>query len=183
MAKPTKQVSSSRNRLACVHTATLLPDGQQTDHHESVGTSGQAVPFNQTAGDPHHALHWTHSESHFSVLSLLEVTSLRSAMVRLIPASCFQTGSARFRLRGLPVRMAIPSNTPAHSKHRRQDILGADDKVPRPLKHTEEMSSAPGPQCPPNQCCPDSQRLRSVLAALYRTLKCITCFCSYGLSL
>lgn len=31
--------------------------------------------------------------------------------------------------------MAIPSNTPAHSKHRRQDILGADDKVPSPLKH------------------------------------------------
>jgi len=124
-----------------------------------------------------------HTESHFSVLSLLEVTSLRSAMVRLIPASCFQTGSARFRLRGLPVRMAIPSNTPAHSKHRRQDILGADDKVPSPLKHTVEMSSALGPQCLPNQRCPNSQRLRSVRAALCRTLRFITCFCSYGLSL
>lgn len=165
MAKPTKQVSSSGNRLACVHTATLVPDGQQTDHCEHAGTSGQAAPLHQTTGDPHHALHWTHSESHFSVLSLLEVTSLRSAMVRFIPASCFQTGSARFRLRGLPVRMAIPSNTPAHSKHRRQDILGADDKVPSPLKHTVEMSSALGPQCIRNQRCPDSQRLRSVLAA------------------
>lgn len=141
------------------------------------------MPLNQTAGHPHHALHWTHTESHFSVLSLLEVTSLRSAMVRLIPASCFQTGSARFRLRGLPVRMAIPSNTPAHSKHKRQDVLGTDDKISSPLNHTVETSSALGPQRLLNQCDPDSQRLRSVLEALYPTLKLITCFCSYGLSL
>lgn len=45
-------------------------------------------------------------------------------MVRLMPASCFQTGSARLRLRGLPVRMAMPSRTPAHLKHKRQEILG-----------------------------------------------------------
>ena len=34
-------------------------------------------------------------------------------MVRFMPASCFHTGSARFRLRGLPVRIAMPRRTPA----------------------------------------------------------------------
>lgn len=42
-------------------------------------------------------------------------TSLRSAMVRFMPASCFHTGSARFRLRGLPVRIAMPRRTPAET--------------------------------------------------------------------
>lgn len=37
-------------------------------------------------------------------------------MVRFIPASCFHTGSARFKLRGLPVLMAMPSSTPAESR-------------------------------------------------------------------
>lgn len=56
-----------------------------------------------------------------SLASLIpQVTSLRSAMVRLIPASCFQTGSARLRLRGLPVRMATPSRTPARGEHKCQ---------------------------------------------------------------
>lgn len=45
-------------------------------------------------------------------------TSLRSAMVRFMPASCFHTGSARFRLRGLPVRIAMPSSTPADTARR-----------------------------------------------------------------
>lgn len=45
-------------------------------------------------------------------------TSLRSAMVRLMPASCFHTGSARLRLRGLPVRIAIPSSTPEDRERR-----------------------------------------------------------------
>lgn len=49
-------------------------------------------------------------------------------MVRLIPASCFHTGSARFRLRGLPVRMAMPNNTPGHSKQKVR-ILGMDEKL------------------------------------------------------
>lgn len=39
-------------------------------------------------------------------------TSLRSAIVKFIPASCFHTGSARLRLRGLPVRIAMPKSTP-----------------------------------------------------------------------
>jgi len=40
------------------------------------------------------------------------LTSLRSAIVRFIPASCFHTGSAKLRLRGLPVRIAMPKSTP-----------------------------------------------------------------------
>lgn len=46
-------------------------------------------------------------------------TSLRSAMVRFMPASCFHTGSARFRLRGLPVRIAMPRSTPADTARQR----------------------------------------------------------------
>jgi len=40
---------------------------------------------------------------------------VRSAGVRVIPANCFHTGSARFRLSGLPVLMAIPIRTPTTS--------------------------------------------------------------------
>lgn len=71
----------------------------------------------------------------------MDGTSLRSAMVRLIPASCLQTGSARFRLRGLPVRMAMPSNTPAHPKHKRQEILATDDKTPGHFDNMVETNS------------------------------------------
>lgn len=42
-------------------------------------------------------------------------------MVRFMPASCFHTGSARLRLRGLPVRMAMPRSTPADTA--RQSVL------------------------------------------------------------
>lgn len=49
------------------------------------------------------------------------LTSLRSAIVRFIPASCFHTGSARLRLRGLPVRIAIPRSTPV-SVHKGGDV-------------------------------------------------------------
>lgn len=51
-------------------------------------------------------------------------TSLRSAMVKFMPASCFHTGSARFRLRGLPVRIAMPRSTPADTA--RQSALPTD---------------------------------------------------------
>lgn len=53
-------------------------------------------------------------------------TSLRSAMVRFMPASCFHTGSAKFRLRGLPVRIAMPSSTPADTAG--QSALQTDQK-------------------------------------------------------
>lgn len=45
-------------------------------------------------------------------------------MVRFMPASCFHTGSARFRLRGLPVRIAMPRSTPADTA--RQSALRTD---------------------------------------------------------
>lgn len=56
-------------------------------------------------------------------------TSLRSAMVRFMPASCFHTGSARFRLRGLPVRIAMPSSTPADTA--RRSTLRTDQTISR----------------------------------------------------
>lgn len=166
--------SRSRNGLAlCPHPDSATrrrPTASSLTTCEYVSTSGQPVPLNQTPGDAPHALCWAHKVSHLSALSLLEVTSLRSAMVRLIPASCFQTGSARFRLRGLPVRMAIPSNTPARSKHKKQEILGTDDRTSSPFNNTAEMSSSLGSQCLLNQHYPNSQRLRSVLKTLYPTL-------------
>lgn len=70
-----------------------------------------------------------------------QVTSLRSAMVRLIPASCFQTGSARLRLRGLPVRMATPSNTPARRGHKGQETESAGDGTPRAPTTAAQMGS------------------------------------------
>jgi hypothetical protein len=71
-------------------------------------TPKQTVPLNKTP--------WCPTQPRW-------VTSLRSAMVRLIPANCFHTGSARLRLKGLPVRMAMPSNTPDRSKHRERTYL------------------------------------------------------------
>lgn len=74
-------------------------------------------------------------------------TSLRSAIVKFIPASCFHTGSARLRLRGLPVRIAMPKSTPVslniivlnffllHSKYSDQvtkvECQNAAEKLPR----------------------------------------------------
>lgn len=41
-----------------------------------------------------------------------KLASVISAGVNDVPASCFHTGSAKLRLNGLPVLMAIPINTP-----------------------------------------------------------------------
>ena len=124
------------------------------------------MPLKQTPGDPPRSVLGTQGVTSLRPL----VTSLRSAMVTLIPASCFQTGSARFRLRGLPVRMAIPSNTPARLKHKRQETLGTDDRTCSPFNNTAETSSSLGPQCLLNQRYPNSQRLRSILKTLHPPL-------------
>lgn len=76
-------------------------------------------------------------------------------MVRLIPASCFHTGSARFKLSGLPVRMAMPNNTPDCSKQKVR-ILEIDEKLLLACSNTPwNISSALRPWSLLNQNYPN----------------------------
>lgn len=114
--QPVKRERILDSHVPIVALSTRRSNIKHTEHRayfwQEIWSSNSSNNYNRTRILLHR---WT------NVKFLL--ASLRSAIVKFIPASCFHTGSARFRLRGLPVRIAIPSKTPSELKKEKESKL------------------------------------------------------------